>query len=256
MARLFIQVVLPLVLVGGLLSWGSSRLYHYILRLENFNLAEVEVNKESPLTKSEIESLLDLPRIISIFELNLSTIQEKIKSSAKVEAVQVFRELPHRLRLELVPEKPIFVGNNGRLRYFNREGRVISRVGPKSDLSLPLVSFQDESIDSPIVQRRIQSVVKIIEAMDQHSSLKVEDVGDIVVRSAKYRGKAEIKMTIMHRVINNAKRKIVSISFASDNEVAQVNRLASVIKNLPYKQIKLSTIRLELGKKVIVKIAQ
>lgn len=219
-------------------------------------MAEIELNNDSPLSLEEVKALMKLPNAISILELDLDSIKAAIEHDPKVETARVYRKLPHKIVLDLVPERPIFVGNLGDLAYFNRNGEIISEVPMGGSLRLPLVSFQDKRIDHPVTQRRIKSVIQIIQAMERNPGLNLTDIGDIVVRRAKYRGKAEILMTFLHRAISDSKRKSVQVSFAANHELDQVNRLASIVKKLPRKQIELSKIRLELGKKVIVKIAQ
>lgn len=244
------------MLLATFVIWGGGKLYRQIISTEAFRLDQIIVNEESPFALPEIQKILALPEHISLLALDLNEVRRKLESQAQVASVSVFRELPNRLRLNIVPEEPVFVGNLGGLVYFGSEGQRIAKVSPGNDLHLPLVTFENESAADPTTQRRIESTVRLIALIKKSQDLRVENIGDILIRKPSYRGKAEIRMTMLHKAINDSSRKSIEVSFSAEDEADQVNRLATVVKELSTKQMKLSKIRLELGKKVIVKISQ
>ena len=84
-------------------------------------------------------------------------------------------------------------------------------------------------------------------------------MGDIFLRNNRYKGLAPIGMTLAFRNITMHKDDApayVRITFGSEGLKQQLQRLESVLEFLR-KEAKIPrNIRMELGKKVVVKIAQ
>ncbi len=243
---------LPLTALSLLLVFSSSWLYHRALESPSFRLREVQIEGRGQFSEQEILKIAGLGRDINLLSIDPKDVQRRLEEFSTIRTASVVKLLPDVLKIGLVLEEPVAIVNTGSLQYANREGEIFDQVKIGDSLKYPLVQAEKGT-------RRLHSSLEIINWFDKSKLLTKQDLGDIYMRGEGYDGMAPIEMTIAFPPSALRKKEpqnFLIVSFSEDNLPKQLQRLEVVLKEMVARRANPERIRMELDKKVVVKIAQ
>ena len=205
-----------------------------------------------PLMEQEVLKIAGIHPGMSLLSINPVEIKQRLEEFSSIRSASVAKLLPDKVKIELALEEPVAIVNTGSLHYANREGEIYDQVKAGDPLNFPLVQAEKGT-------RRLHSSLEIVNWVEKSKLLSKEDIGDIYVRGEGYDGMAPIEMTLAfppNALRNNEAKKFLIVSFSEDNLPKQLQRLEVVVKELVERRKNPERIRMELDKKVVVKIAQ
>ncbi len=130
---------------GWLLTTGTIS---YTRAIGMFDLRRIEVRGNNILTRAEVVEAMALPLIGSVFESDLSAIQERVEVLNYVYGVRLGRKLPHTLFIDIVENQPIAYVAAPEYYILTAEGETIPLPHRRFDLELPTVSGADSTLNA------------------------------------------------------------------------------------------------------------
>lgn len=157
------RLVMSLLVVSLISAVGVGLLYGYrfITSTSYFDLKEIHVTGNSRLSQGDILETAKVNLGLNCLEMNVGEVENRLSANPWVESVTVRRELPNRLRINLVEKVPMFWIRQGDGLYFaDVYGKVIAPMHPGEMASLPVLSIADDLPDGPEV---LSGILKKIE---------------------------------------------------------------------------------------------
>jgi len=147
----------------------------------------------------------------------------------------------------------------GAMYYLNREGVPFYRLQRGDSLQYPLVQVEGSLKDREILRQRVESSLHILSQLKQSKLFTEKDLGDVTIRLEAEDGAAPYILSLRYPPKPLAGKRgqsarLYSVSFGSDNVDPQVKRWEAVVRYLVQQGKSPRLIRLELGKKVVVKL--
>lgn len=127
-------------LATGILSYTSA--------MGVFDLRRVEVRGNNILTRAEVVEAMALPLIGSVFEVDLSAVQERVEVLNYVYGVRLGRKLPHTLFIDIVENQPMAYVAAAEYYILTAEGETLPLPHRRFDLELPTVSGADSTLNA------------------------------------------------------------------------------------------------------------
>lgn len=141
-ARTIIAAV-ALAMIGLVIGKG---VISYSNHIGIFDLKRIEVRGNNILSRAEIIRNMALPLTGTIFEVDLSVIQQRIESMNYIHGVRVGRKLPHTLFADIVENDPIAYVSATEYFVLTDEERTLPLPGGMFDLELPTISGMDTAM--------------------------------------------------------------------------------------------------------------
>ena len=248
-----------MVALGAILLFGVTQAYHYALRAPSFELKNVEVENAGKLDRDAILKIAGLDGKLNTLGIDIDDVKRKLEDFSSIHTATVSKVLPDTIRIQLVPEEPLAIVNTSALHYVNREGKVYDRIHAGDPLGLPLIHVESGGETRENTKRRLARALEIVEWAKQSKVVAPADIGDILVKSENYEGMAPLEMTLAFppsATHNNNKQRFLMVSLSEENLPKQLQRLEVVLNELVQRRRIPAKIRMELDKKVVVKIAQ
>lgn len=164
----------------------------------DLNVAGVRTEGNRILTSSELQRLANVPRSARLFDLDLTTIQQRIEKNPFVREAAVLRDLPDRIAIRIVEREPIAALSSARLLYLDAEGMVLPSVQSDHVFDLPVITgaLQEEDcipgrkVTGQSVQDALQLLRVAIE-LDENlyrriSEVNIRDSGDLVAYTVDF----------------------------------------------------------------------
>jgi hypothetical protein len=257
LSRLFFFVALPAIAVLLLVIYSGMELYRHFTTSDRYVVKSVEVISEGPANKQELISLASVRPNTNIFSLDLSLIRTKVEKNPWVAQATISRSLPNKILIEYKAHEPMAILNAGSMYYVNKDGRPFYKIARGDSLQYPLMNLESHSgpWNEQLFQRLRDAIALNRSLENRNSSLKAQ-VGDITVHGNMYRGGAPFNVTIAYILPVTGKSTHYSLSVGEENLPEQIQRLDVVEQQLLWQKKWPKLVRLELGKKVVVKIAQ
>ncbi len=144
----------------------------YSRAINLFGLERVVISGNSLLTQKAIANLADINFGSSLFRLPLDSIQARISTSPFVESVQVSRQFPRTLFIEVKEREPIaYLNLNGKFLCVDANKFVMPIPG-KVGMGLPLPIFSGFNTSDSIVSDKVITTKKLTQMVNVLTEIK------------------------------------------------------------------------------------
>lgn len=257
-AKTFFFVALPLALVVLGLIYGGMELRHFLLNSPRFALQNLELVTEGSASRVEILRRLEYLKGKNIFQIDLSEVQKKVEEDPWVYSATVIRALPNRIQIHYAQQKVQAILGAESMYYLNSEGRPFYKIRPGDSLKYPFVQVEGKTPQPEMLKERIAFGLQIIEQIRASGLFSERDLGDMVVRAGDDGVDVPVAMNLKFppKLLSKSETngRIYTVSFGRQELPAQVKRWEAVVRHLAQQSKTPKLIRLELGKKVVVKL--
>ena len=155
------------IVIGGIV---------YALLSPIFNVKEIEVVGNSKISSEIITSLSGINIDQNMFSFRTSESKEKIKQNAYIDTVDIHRNLPDKISIEVTERKATYMIKFGNAyAYINNQGYILEITNEKADIPV-LIGY--ETIDEKIQEgnrldtsdlEKLNDILKIMEAASNSS---------------------------------------------------------------------------------------
>ncbi len=169
MRRKAVILLASLSLLVGL----SLAFWHYLQRLDYFNLRRVEIQVEGEISKKEVVALSGVRLGENLFSLKLEEIRKRLETHPWVARAFVSRKLPHTLFIKVEEERPLAMVVRGKEVFLvNQEGRLFARATPKWMKELPaLTGLREEELKAGVLAQERRPVLKLLIRLKKEEGL-------------------------------------------------------------------------------------
>lgn len=225
--------------------------------LELVGPVEVEERKS---IEAKIEEFLGSFKGTSIFLLDIHFIRKELLDFPELKTVELGRVLPDSLNLRVELESPLAIIQGQNLSLINSKGEIYRELKKGERISIPIIAIEGGAAWEDLSENRIKGVLDLIAELKNSSVLDVENVEEIFLRGPNYSGLRPMELT-MHLSSGKVTRSVrfnglTLVQWKESNLVKQTRRLELLIKTLLEQKKIPSLVRMGLGKKIIVKVAQ
>jgi len=114
--------------------------YDLMTQCDYFNAKRIVVTGNHILYEQQIFEQSELDKNANILSINLSILQEKIRSNPWIKDAEVMRDLPDKLIIRIKEQKPIAVLDMGRNFFINDSGQIFKEKTASDPNDLPVVT--------------------------------------------------------------------------------------------------------------------
>jgi len=260
--RPFFFLALPGAIVLVALVYGGMEFYHYLTKSKQFTLRSVEVLTAGPVNKEELIKLAGIRANANIFSIDLSDTKEKIEKNPWVYSASVTRALPDKIQIHYVAEEPVAIlSSMDVLYYVNKEGKVFYKITKDNSLKYPLIYLNSALSILELSPSKLMPALRVVSWAERSSMVNLSDLGDIEVRGGVYSEELPLLVTMAFPPSGlskkyKQKRRFFTMSFSETEIDIQAKRAEAVLQHLLQQGKNPKLIRLELGKKIVVKMDQ
>lgn len=236
----FTFIVIPMLIIGSI--WYLNEKHVFDLTELQFKTEFRDGHTSRPILDNEIGSLskkLEEFKGISLFEVNLEKIQETIESENWVKSVEIYREWPNRLKIQIDAYDIVML-------YWMNEKKIFPILENNRLLEpLPLAQAPDRAIT---VEKKIFSEAKVRQkAIDLIGSLPTSGL----FISSKI---AEIGYDSKEGFWTELMDKELRVKLGNENFESKSLRVSQVLEYIENKQIEARVIDANLSQKVLVRL--
>ena len=258
-SKTFLYVGLPsaLGLVG--LIYAGMELRNFLLNSPRFAVKAVEVVTAGRADKTEVVKLAAISPNTNIFALDLETVRRRVEKNPWIHRATVVRSLPNKIEIHYEPQVPVAILGAGAMYYVNSEGLPFYKVEKGDSLAYPFVQVEGSTRHSEVVRQRVENGLQILTKLRESKLFGEKDLGDLTVRTEAEDGASPYLLTLRYPPRNLAGKgkqldRIYTVSFGESDPSIQVKHWEAVVRHLVQTGKNPRLIRLELGKKVVVKL--
>ena len=158
--------------VSGPLAIAAVSLREFVLESPYFSVREIQVRGTTKVSGDEVIAIAGLRRGMSLWSIDLATIEKKIGRHPWVRRVFTRREFPRRLIIDVEERTPKAIVAMRKLYYVDSDGVVFKEVAPGEDIKFPLLTgLRPEQLTppDPATRKRIKDAIRLSEMMVQRS---------------------------------------------------------------------------------------
>ena len=218
--KFFLKLILFIGVISGIIAFATCS--------PIFNIQNIEVTNNKQLSPETIISLSELSVGQNIFKFWENDVENKIKSNAYIESVELKRVFPNKLQINIQEREPKFsVPVLGEYAYINTQGYILEIT--QNQLNLPIItgiSTKEEEIkpgnrlnNKDLTELEI--ILKIISAMKENqldkevTSIDISNKNDYIIYMQNEKKKIHLgdgsnlsnKMLYVIAIINEEKGK-------------------------------------------------
>ena len=218
--KFFLKLILFIGVISGIIAFATCS--------PIFNIQNIEVTNNKQLSPETIISLSELSVGQNIFKFWKNDVENKIKSNAYIESVELKRAFPNKLQINIQEREPKFsVPVLGEYAYINTQGYILEIT--QNQLNLPIItgiSTKEEEIkpgnrlnNKDLTELEI--ILKIISAMKENqldkevTSIDISNKNDYIIYMQNEKKKIHLgdgsnlsnKMLYVIAIINEEKGK-------------------------------------------------
>lgn len=218
--KFFLKLILLIGVTSGIIAFATCS--------PIFNIQNIEVTNNKQLSPETIISLSELSVGQNIFKFWKNDVENKIKSNAYIESVELKRVFPNKLQINIQEREPKFsVPVLGEYAYINTQGYILEIT--QNQLNLPIItgiSTKEEEIkpgnrlnNKDLTELEI--ILKIISAMKENqldkevTSIDISNKNDYIIYMQNEKKKIHLgdgsnlsnKMLYVIAIINEEKGK-------------------------------------------------
>lgn len=218
--KFFLKLILFIGVVSGIIAFATCS--------PIFNIQNIEVINNKQLSPETITSLSELSIGQNIFKFWKNDVENKIKSNAYIENVELKRVFPNKIQINIEEREPKFsVPVLGEYAYINTQGYILEIT--QNQLNLPIIngiSTKEEEIKPGIRLdnkdlTELEIILKIMNAMKENqldkevTSIDISNKNDYIIYMQNEKKKIHLgdgsnlsnKMLYVIAIINEEKGK-------------------------------------------------
>ncbi len=259
-ARTFLFVGLPAAAATVGVVFGAMEANRFLTTSPRFAVHKVEVLTKGAADNTELVRLAGVSPGTNIFSLDLAEIRKRVERDPWVHDATVTRELPNKIEITYRSQEPKAILGADSMYYLNAEGVPFYRVQKGDSLSYPLVQVLEGKVgDKELLRERVAASVKILRRFQESKLYNAKDLGDMTVVPDTEDGSAPYLLTLRFPPKTLAGKggqasRLYTASLGDEEVDRQVKHWEVVVRHLVQAGKKPRLIRLELGKKVVVKL--
>jgi hypothetical protein len=258
-ARTFLFIGLPAAVATVGLVFAGMEATRFLTTAPQFAVRKVEVVTKGAADKDELVRLAGVSPGSNIFSLDLEEIRKRVERDPWVHDATVTRELPNKIQISYRSQEPKAILGADSMYYLNSEGVPFYRVQKGDSLAFPLVQVDGKGANKELLRERVATAVKILRRFEESKLYSEKDLGDMTVVPDVEEGSAPFLLTLRFPPKALARKmvqggRLYTVSLGEGDVDAQVKHWEAVVRNLVQTGKKPRLIRLELGKKVVVKL--
>lgn len=220
--------------------FSSFKMITYLKDSNFFRVKEINVKGTHFLLKEDITKALSVKPGMSIFEIDIDRLKERLKKEPWIREARVERRFPNTLNIDIQERVPFAVLLSKERYLLDDSGFVIKRVDDEKQAN-PLIKGA-ENVDIEIGNRvSKEGVRKGLEILKSLKSAGLYDLKDISM----------IDISKGERV--SVKTRDMDIRLNTDNFKREISRLKTVSKLLKRDKRRIAYVDLSFEKKIIVK---
>lgn len=225
------------------------------MRSPLFVVRVVEMGASSDRAPVNTQSLVDLAAVptgkVSLFDLDLDLIEERLLTEPWVRSVHLQKRFPQTLSIQVTFRQPkaLLQEEGGQLAYVDGNGTVFGTLDLQASSDLPVISgiLRENT-------QEISDALSLLEAWEQNEGVKTAQIAAL-----DYTVEDGYQIWVTYEISkqkDNMSRSRVRFGQKVDGEFeVQVNRVAQVFQYLSTRGLSAHQIRADVGKKIVVKIA-
>lgn len=227
---------------AALVAVGSGLLARAVLDSGYFNVAQIVVAQESRVSKEAIVALSNVHPGDNLLRLNLETIGNKVADHPWIARVDVRRNFPDTLVIEVVERDPVAILNLGYLYCVDSNGEVFKLLEGDDPLDMPVITGVDRDYliqDQPKVAGYLRHAVGLLKDLEKRRSFGLDEV-------------SELHLTKNGGIVLFTYIAGVPVELGRDGYSAKLDRLERIYKELRPRLPLLRNIDLTVADRVIV----
>lgn len=261
--KAFLFVGIPAALVGVGLLWGGLEFRSFLFGAKVFQVKDVEVVTKGNANKEMVLKKAGIAPGTNIFSLDLEAVRERVESEPWVKSATVVRALPNKVQISYDAQVPVALLGAETLYYLNRDGVPFYKLQKGDSLAYPLLQLEGSSRSQKNLVDKLKIALDLLESLEKSSFFSKKDLGELTVRPESESGGAAYILSLKIPPPAEAKTRVkkspvaptlLSASFSSSDINGQVKRWEAVMRHISQEGRNPRLIRLELGKKVVVKL--
>lgn len=257
--KAFFFVGVPVALGLVALIYGALEFRAYILSSNRFAVKQMEVLTDGPADREQLIRSSGVAMGSNIFSIHLDEVRRNVEADPWVYSAMITRSLPNKIQIQYIPQKPVAILSDAEaMFYLNEEGDAFYRLQKGDSYSYPLLLVEgDWHIDG--AKEVLVGALALVRGLKEQEIYSETDMGDITVRMRKEDISAPYVLTLKYppaklRKKTDRTNHIYTASFSSEDAGHQLSRWSAVVRYLVQQSKNPRLIRLELGKKVVVKV--
>ncbi len=235
-------------IVGGLMLLSIVTVvcyeaYELLARTTFFQLDRIDVTNLHRLKRQDVVALTGVKPGDPMLRLDLRHIAEQVKKNPWIEKVQVRRNFPHTLTLEITEWAPAAVANMGYIYYVDKKGEVFKPLTEGDDPDFPVVTGlgeEDLAKDPAGSKAMLKTALDLTDLLRAGAVFKLEDISEIHID----KGYGYTLFTAQGGV---------PVKLGNDGFVEKLARLSRIYKDLSAQLLTLEYIDLNYNDKIVVK---
>ncbi|MEK7828728.1 MAG: FtsQ-type POTRA domain-containing protein [Deltaproteobacteria bacterium] len=123
-----------------LIVFGSLHIYHELLKSPYLAIKEIKVGGNMRVSRAEILELAGVNIGDNLLEINAADIKKGIRVNPWVSEVNVARNFPDRLNIEIKEGRPVAFINLDGLYLVDENGKIFKKTSMGDDIDLPIIT--------------------------------------------------------------------------------------------------------------------
>lgn len=212
----------------------------FFLQSSFFRVKGIQVNGNKQLRREQIVALTGLAKGINIFKANLKLAEDKIALHPMVKQVNISRELPSTIVINLTERKPVGLAvNPGHFIAVSEDGFYLAKVNNMGTINLPIITGIKISNSGPgqeIVDPKLKAALQYLVAMPLNiraavSEINVSDLNNIRMTTID---EAEIRFGDAGRINDKIKlyKEVISQKYSSKIQYMDISYKGSPVVKL------------------------
>ncbi len=256
-ARTFLFVGLPIAAGAIGLVYVAMEAQRFLTTSERFAVRRVEIETKGRADNEELKRLAGVSPGTNIFSIDLTQTRKNIERDPWVHDATVTRELPNKIEITYRSQEPKAILGADSMYYLNAEGVPFYRVQKGDNLKFPLIQVDGKATDKELLKSRVAEAVKILDRIRKSPLFHDQDLGDMTVSAES--DEAPYLLTLRYPPkalpLKTAQpSRLYTASLGDEDLDRQVKHWEVVVRHLAQAGKTPRLIRLELGKKVVVKL--
>jgi cell division protein FtsQ len=162
--------VLFLVTGIAVISLSFVFLYYYLLSSPYMKLKQVNMEGVDRKIRQELIETCNLNSDLSLLELNLNGLREKMETHPWIRSAKLIRRFPHTLIVQAEKESPSALVLLEKVFYMNRWGEIFTQVKEWEDMDFPIITGVSEK-DPKALKEKLEMASLILKALEPEKGL-------------------------------------------------------------------------------------
>jgi cell division protein FtsQ len=161
-----------LFVVAGIavISLSFMFLYYYLLSSPYMKLKQVDMEGVDRKIRQELIQICGLSPDLSLLELNLNELRQKMETHPWIRSVKLIRRFPHTLIVQAEKESPSALVLLEKVSYMNHWGEVFTQVKEWEDMDFPIITGVSGK-DPKTMKEKLEMASLILKVLEPEKGL-------------------------------------------------------------------------------------